>query len=226
MKASGLSLRCIPLLYWASVHVPSPYAIWYSDVGVLNGSGVAISNGETAGTIQDQSGNGRNVTQATANAQPLYTTAGALNGHNPLVFDGTNDFLQSAALSPTLNLWTAVTVLAPANYEDTVALPMLSIVNSSGLKWALQSGVNLISATPAVVDLPVVLTEVKTATSTGRLLLDGVEISTGTTGNNNLTSQIIGDVGMKFYARLLFSGILTDPQIAAVNASLRSRYAI
>jgi hypothetical protein len=49
-------------------------------------------NGATVSQWNDKSGNARNVTQATASAQPTYSATG-LNGKSAVVFDGTSDFM-------------------------------------------------------------------------------------------------------------------------------------
>ncbi len=61
-------------------------------------SGVANADGDPVATWLDLSGNGRNVTQATAGSRPLLKTG--VNGKNglPIVkFDGTDDFLSRVA---------------------------------------------------------------------------------------------------------------------------------
>jgi uncharacterized repeat protein (TIGR01451 family) len=59
-------------------------------------AGIAVGNGLTIPTWQDQSGNSYHVSQATALNQPTYysTNASKLINFNPtLAFDGTNDFI-------------------------------------------------------------------------------------------------------------------------------------
>jgi hypothetical protein len=60
----------------------------------------AAADADPVGVWQDQSGNGRNVTQATAGFRPLLKLA-VQNGRSVVRFDGTNDFLATA--TPTLN---------------------------------------------------------------------------------------------------------------------------
>lgn len=51
-------------------------------------------NGSTVSAWADQSGNGKNYSQGTAASQPTYTT-NLLNGYAGLVFDGTDDYMDS-----------------------------------------------------------------------------------------------------------------------------------
>ena len=80
---------------WTPAALGSSLALWLDadDVSTitLNGSNVSQWN--------DKSGNGRNVSQATAANQPTYTPSG-LNGRPAVVFDGVNDYL--AAASPLI----------------------------------------------------------------------------------------------------------------------------
>lgn len=67
----------------------SDCAVWYrSDMGaVLSGASVAQWN--------DQSGNARNLTPGAAATRPTLT-AGAVNGHAAVTFDGADDYLSNA----------------------------------------------------------------------------------------------------------------------------------
>ena len=53
-------------------------------------------NSTTVSQWNDQSGNGRNFSQATAGNQPVYSTS-ALNGKNVVAFTGSNDHFMTAA---------------------------------------------------------------------------------------------------------------------------------
>ena len=74
---------------------------WYdpSDLSTLfqdsAGTTPVTSDGDPVGKILDQSGNGNHLTQTTAAARPLYKTSGGLHW---LDFDGTDDWLESAAV--------------------------------------------------------------------------------------------------------------------------------
>ena len=79
-----------------------------SDIGFVNNyidttsllSFVGSSDGFVT-TFYDQSGNARNLTQATATFQPKIVSSGVLNtsgGYATIIFDGTNDYLVSFSL--------------------------------------------------------------------------------------------------------------------------------
>jgi len=56
------------------------------------------TDGQTVGCIDDKSGNGNHLTQATAGLRPQYKTSGGLHW---LEFDGTNDFLSNSNVNFT-----------------------------------------------------------------------------------------------------------------------------
>ena len=63
-----------------------------------NGTG-AVSNGSTVAYLQDRSGNGWHLTQATANNRPTFASAGIGGTRGSLSFNGTTSFLASSATS-------------------------------------------------------------------------------------------------------------------------------
>lgn len=71
---------------------------WFAaDVGVTDSLGGAIANNEGVGTWADLSGNGYDVTQTTNGARPVYKATGGPGSKPCIQFDGSNDFLVSAA---------------------------------------------------------------------------------------------------------------------------------
>jgi lysophospholipase L1-like esterase len=68
--------------------------------GVYTDAGTTLAtNGQTVEQWNDQSGNARNMTQATAGLRPVYTT-GLLNGLSGVVFNGTaGEYLKNTALA-------------------------------------------------------------------------------------------------------------------------------
>lgn len=58
------------------------FAWFQQNVGLLNGSDVFPSNGEAVKTWQDQSGNGRHITQGSAGKRPTYNTGGGITFDN------------------------------------------------------------------------------------------------------------------------------------------------
>lgn len=71
---------------------------WFAaDVGVTDSLGGAIATDEGVGTWNDLSGNGYHVTQTTNGARPVYKATGGPGSKPCIQFDGSNDFLASAA---------------------------------------------------------------------------------------------------------------------------------
>jgi hypothetical protein len=85
------------------VNITSPLDLdslfyWFAaDVGVTDSLGGAIANNEGVGTWNDLSGNGHHVTQSTNGARPVWKATGGPGSKPAIQFDGTNDFLASAA---------------------------------------------------------------------------------------------------------------------------------
>lgn len=117
MKASGSSAGQLP---WTPAQIAT--ALWLdADAGnTLFDSDVGGSqsiNGGAVGRWQDKSGNARTFTQSTSANRPTLITS-SLNGKSIVYFDGSNDFMISAAtiatIIPTLN---ATSWFAVANAE-------------------------------------------------------------------------------------------------------------
>lgn len=99
--------------------VASLYTWYRADKGVTLGTGVS--------TWADQSTSGKNATQATAAAQPVYNTSSNLINFNPtLSFDGTNDVLSNSTISYNGSLSEAIFAVvmpdAVAGTHDIVGL--------------------------------------------------------------------------------------------------------
>ena len=61
-----------------------------------------LSDGDPVTTWSDLSGNGKDATQAAGGAKPTYKT-GIQNGRSVVRFDGSSDFMETAAFSPDLS---------------------------------------------------------------------------------------------------------------------------
>jgi hypothetical protein len=71
---------------------------WFkADEGVFDSLGNSIATDEGVGEWRDFSGNNYHVTQATNTARPVYKATGGPGSKPAIQFDGTNDFLASAA---------------------------------------------------------------------------------------------------------------------------------
>jgi hypothetical protein len=93
-----LSVAFTPLSLFAGAAIGA----WYdpSDLATLfqdsAGTTPVTANNDPVGKMLDKSGNGFHLTQATAGKRPLYKVSGGLSS---LLFDGTDDFLQSGAFT-------------------------------------------------------------------------------------------------------------------------------
>lgn len=90
--------------------------------GDLDAAAIATFVGGGSGFVQtwyDQSGNGNNATQSTANTQPLYVASGQ-NSKPTIRYDNSDDFLSlgdlSAAFPSAATLVTVVTDISDASY--------------------------------------------------------------------------------------------------------------
>lgn len=87
----------------SSAFITSPLDVdslfyWFdASQGVFDSVGSVISNNQGVGEWKDLSGRGHHVTQGTNGARPQYQATGGPNNYPALYFDGSNDFLASAA---------------------------------------------------------------------------------------------------------------------------------
>jgi hypothetical protein len=75
--------------------------------GVFDSVGNTISNFQGVGEWKDLSGNGHHTTQTTNGQRPQYLSTGGANSRPAMYFDGTNDWLASAA-----HLWESADISA------------------------------------------------------------------------------------------------------------------
>ena len=99
----------------------------------LNASAVTgKSDGDAMATWADQSGNGRNATQATGTKQPLYKT-NIVNGKPVLRFDSTDDCLTASAIdltgTPAVSLFVVTATIGSAT--DRVVFETSSNFNAN-----------------------------------------------------------------------------------------------
>ncbi|PDS21880.1 hypothetical protein [Flavobacterium branchiophilum] len=119
-------------------------SLWYkSNVGVTNSSGVSQWN--------DQSGNARDLAQATATARPVLNTATNLINFNPTItFDGVNDVLKTAPINKT-DIISGSDPYAASTYivyrAKNTSSVLYSHSNGSGGSWNIgaNTGFNMIS---------------------------------------------------------------------------------
>ena len=106
-QAGGFDPRSIgTLVAWFDASVSS------SLLDATSGGSTPADQGGV-GRWEDLSGNGRHVTQTTANNRPLYKVAGQ-NGRSVVSFDGTNDTLVSSSVSLPTGATVFVVCSAPS----------------------------------------------------------------------------------------------------------------
>jgi hypothetical protein len=210
-----------------------------------NASSVTLSSGKVS-QLNDLSGNGRNMLQATSADQPTYTTAGK-NGLNTMTFSGAQYMTPSATWSQTF-----ATIFIVVKFDDTSGkisngwtnyqLDLTTNFGFNNWDWQLEAGGggtavhfddgasntnwNYFSlkrpnsgstatakvnggGTWAVRGVPGALT----ALSTGKLWI-------GT--RNDLAVPMTGQIGEV----LLYSTLMSDTDIATINAYLAAKWAI
>lgn len=94
------------------------------------GGSAVSSNGAAVARWEDQSGNSRHFTQATANNQPTLVASG-LNGKITLGFDGTNDVLLLSANSLLRNI-SAYTAFFVRKNKSSVSTLEVNFANAAG----------------------------------------------------------------------------------------------
>jgi len=132
-------------------------ADWEDQVGSNDGTVVgspALFSGQGfdafVTTWYDQSGNGRNATQATAASQPQIVADGVVvtdsNGNPAMLFDGTDDSLVTASFSAAQPITTFVkfsyTVASNAVFDGTGANRHL--LDETGGNWRIFAGAGLV----------------------------------------------------------------------------------
>lgn len=220
----------------------SPAAWFKSDAGVYSDAGVTPAvDGATVQQWNDQSGNGRHLSQATAGARPVYRSKDR-NGLPTIKLDGSANFMQSAAWAQAqpitmylvyrLNTWNGSAPLIDLGSATGPAQMMLSPHTSTptiGLfagSWADQN----ISAALGSWNIQVAV--FNGVTSNG--YIDGVASSVINPGTNPAAKITLGqwtDLSAQFSHSdwqeiLIFSGTHTAAQRQQMEGYLANRHAI
>jgi len=211
-------------------------AIWLdpSDLTTLfqdsAGTTPVTANNDPVGRINDKSGNGRNLTQGTAAARPLYKTAGGLHW---LEFDGADDCLGAAfALAYPFEAVTAFRVIAFAAATRRICggnNPAGSLFTSSSTALGIFSGLAVTNANHITAADEVTTERYNGASS--RIAIDNGSYSTGDINNTAVAGMAIGaqdDISnepcnIRFYGRVAVSSLITDLQIAQLRTYLAAK---
>lgn len=190
----------------------------------------------------DQSGNGRNLAQATATRQP-YLALDQINGHSAIVFDGSDDYLrvnytESQPLTTFLVCIPAATPFVGAQPQDggggTGNNCRFYVADATGQDYGMFSGATL--QTSGNLDDSTVWQSVRNifnSTSSSFAVNGTVRASgdAGAVGSSGLTIGAFGNLVSNFtdcsVAEVIRYGrVLTAPEIAQVEAYITARYSL
>ena len=121
--------------------------LWYdaSDIATLfqdnAGSTPVTANNDVVGKMNDKSGNGRHVTQATVSKKPLYKT-GIQGGLPAVQFDATDDYMSGTAFDPALS-WTLFILFGTLNAKQGFTGPIACVGANQGFKIVSSSSTTL-----------------------------------------------------------------------------------
>lgn len=195
-----------------------------------------LSNNDPVGTWSDLSGTGRHFSQATENKKPLYKTV-QQNGLPAVVFDGSNDCLNGAAviLRPMTQFGVISSGLGvSAAIMDGTYSGIRPVCYRGSSKINLYAGSGAIGATTWSDDTYAVASCIFTTTTTGSAWLNGaLEINNASIGSANyLTSLQLGAFSASsFYPThageiLIYDSVLSDANRIAVENYLIEKWGI
>lgn len=194
------------------------------------------TNGGTVTTWHDETGNGRDLTQATSGSRPTYTaTVAAFNNHPTIATDGTADFMQTASWT---GLSSATIVIIGRltgggtikNITDGIgSTNRQAIRGDSGGKWSITAGTALASAGNHDTSLHYFRAEYA---ATDTLTIDGTGVISGDAGSQTMTGLTFGSRydGTTNYAAFeaafigVYSGALSTGDKALLLAWSQSHY--
>jgi hypothetical protein len=219
---------------WTPARIPGLVAWYRGDRGIT----LNIDGGHVV-TWADQSGHGNDLTQATAIKQPSYIT-GAVNGHPALRFDGSAQFLQTAAF--TLNQpFTVALVLKMITVGASLAHDAVMDGNTAG---STTFGVDTTPRTVAYAGSTVLDPVAEANGSYARIVaiydgassalrVAGAVTASGAIGANNAGGLTLGALAdgtrptnIECAELLAYSHHLTASELAALERSLQKRYAL
>ena len=236
-RQTGFSPKSISgLVGWWDASVTSSLA------QLSTGSTAVSADNDPVGYWADQSGNGRNLTQATNNNRPTYNT-NVINGRPVINFDGLNDaLLASFTLTQPIHYflaWRFDSSYVSGNPRafDGATGNSMSFFRSSSSQLALFAGTS--SRTANVSDAEATafnVMEIQANRSSTNLLYNGANRNgnTGDIGTNAPNGIYLGVFGngfsnpgdVSFAEVLIYSRILESAESARVRKYLGSKYGI
>lgn len=152
-----------------------------------------VTDGSTIQTWPDVGGKARDATQATAGNRPSYQTA-ELNAHPIVRFDGTTDFMETAAFSAALAQPFTIVAVVRRNTEGTLDTFAAGRANRVRLQatatddWQIDAGSAAAGGDPDTAWHVLVATY----TDTDLLHVDGVQVISAAVGANTLDGLTLG----------------------------------
>ena len=187
---------------------------------------LSLNDGDAVGTWADQSGNARDLTQATGANKPLYKK-GVANGKPAVLFDGTNDTMATAAFGARSHPVTVFVVAKRVSGTGTQSLldgialgneMLVRIQNATGAP-EIYSGSALLSGNQDIGSGWFVI-QATFDTTASKLYLKDVYQGTGSIGSNTLTGIQMGAdyVPSSFWNGYIAEAIYFDGALSATNS--------
>lgn len=209
--------------------------IGFTASGDLNTTALLAHTGAGQGyvvTWYDQSGNGRDVTQATALAQPLIVSAGSLQTigtRGAAVFDGVSTFLARASFTQEFG---SVNAVAKANALAGATTIVRQEATVSGATWFLRYNGTIYqhaksptvptgAGTPGTTN-PHVISAICSNGTNSQLWEDGTSVYTGTAMATGTTNGIMR-IGASPAGGELLSGLVGELVVFDVNLTTTQR---
>lgn len=199
-----------------------------------------LNDGDPVTTWEDSSANGYDATQATGANKPTYQTD-ELNGKPVLRFDGTDDWMETAAFSGGELANTTIFVVAKKTADGSIAQALYdglisgkrnAQVNIGSHDWTIQSGGSSITGSDSDASWHV-FTATFQGSGNDSFYVDGRFDVGGDTGGNALSGLTIGsrhDQALPFGGDiaeiLVYDGVLSTVQQEDVEVYLSLKYGI
>lgn len=215
-----------------------------ADAGTFQDNGFttpATANNDPVGGWRSQGGVTNDVTQGTAGFRPLLKT-GIQNGKPALLFDGVDDYLQSAAITLNDPVTHVAVLRAAGRTNNTSAWDGQSAVNSGRFyefgatsgDWAMEGRSGSFALVTAAPDgtTGIYTINYSGASSFWQLNANSANATPGMTAANpgGLTLASAGDIrlfgNVYVMEHCIYAATLTAPQIASLLTYLNARWAV
>jgi hypothetical protein len=205
---------------------------WWPAYGITG-----LSDDDVIGTFPDQSGNGNDLTQATAGKKPLYKV-NVKNGYPTVRFDGADDYLQGAfgaTIAQPVTYFIALRIITAASNKYIMAgddatnrVDMYS--DSSTNCWSVYAGGGVVSLTVVDTNWHYVIAIFNGASSSIRL--DGSAIRSGNVGTNSLDGLTLGaystganNMNLDMIDSGVYSKVVSGAELTALESYLAAMVA-